>query len=289
MSATMNATVYTLTLVADAPLHHGAFGGDTGNAVLHRRVPLAAYPDHPGVPAVSGNALRGALRRLVMRDLFARLDLGLHSVGTELTAQQWDKLYGALANGGHLAQAETRTDPEAQRALRAAVPALSVFGAAVYHGMLPGRVSVGWLWPRCAETVAAGLAPEPDGTAALVGAEALLTEVTLTRHVDRDEQDPQRSGVTPMPVTVEALVPGTTLHGTVVALRALTPVEAGVVGWGLGQLAILGGKGGAGFGRVRVAHDVPESATAAYTAWRADAAALGAAREALLALARAVA
>jgi hypothetical protein len=272
---------YPVTITLESPLHHGAFGSDTGNAVLHRRVPLAAYPDHPGVPAISGNGLRGALRRVVMRDLFALTGLGLDRVGVDLTAKQWDRLYASLANGGHLDGAEVKTNPERDRVLRDAVPALSVLGAAVYSRMLPGRVSVGWFWPRCRETVGAGLVGASD--VELQDAESLLTEISLTRHVDRDQQDPASSGVTPMPVTVEALMPGVVLEGSIVALRRLSDVETSVLGWALDQLVVLGGKGGVGFGRVRITHGIPSTA---YEGWRSDEAAVAAARVALLDLAR---
>jgi hypothetical protein len=284
MSATMRITGFPVALTTTAPLHHGAFGADTGNAVLFRRVPLAAFPDHPGVPAVSGNALRGCLRRIVMRDLLARCGL-LPRADDTLSPQQWDKLYAALANGGHLEQAETKTDPDRIRRLRDAVPPLSVFGAALYGYMLPGRLSVGWLWPECAETIAAGLCPSPT-IGEPVGAEALLTEVTLTRHIDRDLHDPARSGVTPMPVTVEALMPGVVLHGTIAAQTRMDPTEWSVVGWGLDRLHALGGKGASGFGRVDVAHEIPSTM---YDAWLEEPAAIARARDALIALAQAMA
>lgn len=277
MSARRNASIHPLTIRLDAPLHHGAFeSGDTGNAVLFRRMPLAADPAI-GIPVVSGNALRGALRRVVMRDLLALCGLRLGA----LPPIAWDRLYAAVANGGHLESAETRTDPEGQRVIRDAVPALSVFGAALYSWMLAGRVSVGWLWPRCQETVAAGICAPSDNGADMPSAEELITEVTLVRHVDRDQQDPARSGVTPMPVTVEALVPGVELVGSIVQLARLSPAEIGVVGWGLDQLVALGAKSGAGFGRVTIAHDIPRLA---YDEWRTDETAVARARVTLAGL-----
>lgn len=282
--APKHGAVWALMLTTEAPLHHGAFGGDAGNAVLHRRVPLAQAPDLPGVPAISGNALRGHLRRIVMRDLFARCDLTVATYAQHgLTPGQWDRLYAALANGGHLDSSETRTDPVQIRALRDALPPLSVFGASLYSMMLPGLVSVGWLWVRCRETVAAGLMREDVATTPLVDGETLVTELTLVRHIDRDEQDPASSGVTPMPVTVEALMPGVTLCGSILPLRAMTDVEIGVLGYGLSLLRTLGGKGGAGFGRLRVQHDVPARA---YEDWLAADGRAQTTRAALIDLAR---
>lgn len=267
-----------IEITATAPIHHGAFGVDLGNAVTFRRMPLAQFPDHAGIPAVSGNALRGALRRIVMRDVFKLCELSRETV----VDRAWDRLYGALANGGYLDGSETTVDPTAHRALRDAVPALSVLGAALYQYMLPGRVSVGWLWPVCTESVAAGLCTAEGATLA---AEELLTEVALVRHVDREQQDPKVSGVTPMPVTVEALKPGTRLQSRIAAQAALTETEESVLGWGLDQLRAIGAKSASGFGWVEVRHTLPVEA---YGAWRDDAAAVDRATVTLRELARAV-
>lgn len=277
MSACMNQSRWSVTIRCESPLHHGSFGSDTGNAVLHRRVPLASNPSHAGVPAVSGNSLRGVLRRIVMRDLLDRCALSRTSGA--LSAVQWDKLYAALANGGHLITSDVRTDPERMRQLRDAVPPLSVFGAALYSWMLAGRVSIGWLWPVCAETVAAGLCTGPSETLA----EDLLTEIAIVRHVDREDQDPAQSGVTPMPVTVEALIPGTVLQGEIIGLARMTALETAVIAWGLGRIAMLGAKGAAGFGRVAIDTAMTPDA---YDQWRADDALVDSARTALMTLAQ---
>jgi hypothetical protein len=55
----------------NAPLAHGSFGESAGNATLIRRMAIVSLPGMPRVPVVSGNALRGTLRRLIMRELFA--------------------------------------------------------------------------------------------------------------------------------------------------------------------------------------------------------------------------
>jgi len=269
----MNIPRWVVTLRCESPLHHGAFGEDTGNAVALRRIPLASAPQRAGIPVLSGNALRGALRRLVMRELFERCDLSRVTAG--LSPKQWDKLYGALANGGHLTGSESRANPADRRALRDALPALSLFGAALYSYMLPGQMSVGWCYPTCTETVHAGLCAPIEG---LRDADDLIVETALTRHIDRDWQDPSLSGVTPMPVTVEALIPGTVLTTTIIPMTRLTPEESGCLAHGMDLLSMIGGKTGAGFGRVQVTH--PLDATP-YEAWLADDAQIARARLAL--------
>lgn len=272
MSARMRASRWPVTLRCASPLHHGAFGADTGNAVPLRRLPLTTAPARAGVPVLSGNALRGCMRRQIMRELFRACDLSRES--PSLTPKLWDRLYAALANGGHLTGSEARADPAQRRALRDAVPALSVFGSALYSYMLPGKISVGWCWPASQEAHAAGLTP-PSAREA----EELVSEISLVRHVDRELQDPTQSGVTPMPVTIEALSTGVTLHTEIVALAELSDVEVGVVAHALHLVQVIGGKTGVGFGRVQVEHDIDP---ASYLAWLEDRTRVTAAREALL-------
>jgi hypothetical protein len=248
-----------------APLSHGAFGESAGNATLVRRMPIVSLPGMPRVPCVSGNALRGVLRRAIMRDLLARCGLDRAS----LPAPAWDRLYAALANGGHLETSETGVDPDAIRELRASLPPLSALGAALYSWMLPGHLSVGILWPACAETVAAGLVL--DGPDPVLPAEDLVHELSHVRHVDREHQSPELSGVTPMPTTMEALATGTRLESRVTFARHATALERGAVAHGLSLVRALGGRSGSGLGSVDVDW-MPdhEDQLRAYLAWLAE-------------------
>lgn len=235
-----------------SPLAHGAFEGDAGNAVPVRRMRVVSLPGRPRVPVVSGNALRGILRRIVMRDLLIdRAGLGPGS----LPGGQWDRLYAALANGGHLeGESEGSIKPDDVRVLRESLPPLSVFGAALYSWLLPGHMSVSILWPRCRETLQAGLVDmAPD-----VAAEDLVDEVSLCRHVDRELQDPEASGVTPMPTTVEVLATGAVLEGRIVFARSASDVERAVIAYGLRHLRSIGGKSGVGLGLVAIDGDLDD-------------------------------
>lgn len=246
-----------------SPLVHGAFGAPVGNATLIRRYAISSLPGMPRVPAVSGNALRGVLRREVFGDLFARADLG----PGHLPGSQWDRLYAALANGGHLEGSESTYRPEAVAELRAAIPPLSVFGGALYSWMLPGRMSVGILWPRCQETVAAKILKDVPGERP-APAEDLVEEVSHVRHVDRAMQDPEVSGVTPMPTTMETLVTGTVLESSIRFSPHATAVERGAVLYGCLRLVTVGGKSGSGLSSIRVeVVGEHEEDVEAYRAW----------------------
>ena len=260
-----------------APLSHGSFGdASEGNAVLLRREPIVSLSGFPRVPCLSGNAIRGRLRRVTMRALIDAGGLSRAAFVADGMGRRWDRMYAALANGGHLDGSEARVDPERIRELRASLPPLSVYGSALYSWMMPGRARVGIGWLVCAETQEAGLV---TGTGA-APAEEQVTEIGHVRHIDRTEADPEQSGVTPMPVTIEAIATGARLQTTIRLERGCTSMEASCVAWGLDQIQDIGAKAGAGLGAVRVDHDGDGSE---YAAWLTSS--RPAIREALLRLA----
>lgn len=238
----MIPTKIELRITAISPLIHGSFGPKVGNATPFRRIETPKGP----TPAISGNALGGILRRIVWRHAFDAAGLSRETV----EARAWDRLYGALANGGHLEKSEVATNPDRLRSLRRTLPPLSAFGAAMYSYMLAGNASFPFLLPE-------GDDPE-----------LLTEEVNLARHVDREQQDPEVSGVTPMPTTFETLRVGTILTGSVLWLaRPYTTAEVGCVVWALDQLVTIGGKAHTGFGRISVDHDGDRSTTQAFLDW----------------------
>lgn len=254
-----------------APLSHSAFGADAGNAVPLRRFPIVSLPDRPSVPAVSGNALRGGLRRALMRELLDTLGLNRD------TCPEWDKTYAALANGGTITAAEKRLEPARVRAIREAVPALSVLGSALYTWLLPGHVRVGVCWPMCRETVAAALVPASD---VAPPASEIEDEYSTSRLPDVTEQDVDATGVGPMPTTAEVIRTGTTLVSQIGFARHASETERSAVAHGLTLLSHLGGKSGSGLGSFRLEHDGDPQP---YRAWLANDEALAGAKEAILA------
>ncbi len=242
----VKARVLDIVVRLLSPLSHGGFGPSTGNAMNFRRVHLAGLKGNPAIPAISGNSLRGVLRRIVMRDLIQNTAIS----ATQVPIGKWDKLYAAIANGGHLTGSESRVDPQRIKRLRENLPPLSLFGAALYTWMLPGHFSSGWLWPRCKETVESGLCTCGND----ITAEGLIEEIGLTRHIEREFQDPAVSGVTPMPTTVECLSAGTVMEGRIVFLGPATEIEQSCVAYALDLVHQMGGKGAGGLGRVSIEH-----------------------------------
>jgi hypothetical protein len=257
-----------------SPLSHSAFGADAGNAVPLRRMPLVGLPGAPTVPCVSGNALRGTLRRSLMRELLRVCEIGPDAEG-------WDRIYAALANGGTIEAAEKRIDPERTRTLRGAVPALSVLGAALYSWLLAGHVRVGICWPVCRETIEARVVPA-ETDAPMAG--ELETEYTAVRLPEAEHQVVDVTGVGPMPVTIEVLAAGTRLVSRLDFAAHAPALERAAIAHGLAGLQYLGGKSGSGLGRVETVLSGEDADPAPYRAWLADETAVAAASAAILAL-----
>jgi hypothetical protein len=234
------------TITTTEPMSHGDPGPDLGNVTRFRRIPLVFQDEVCHVPAVSAGALRGVVRRLLWREVFDRCGLGRD----QLPAKQWDRLYAALANGGHIEKAESRVSPEAIRARREQLPVLSLLGAALYGSHMAGRARVSNSWLDCWET------QRSDKPAA-----DYIADEHRVRHVDREEQEPEVSGVTPMPTTIETVIAGATFSGRA---QIGAPLEASAWAHGLDLVTHLGGKSGQGFGAVKIEHD---GSGAAYMAW----------------------
>lgn len=256
------------TIICLGPMSHGDMGADTGNVMRFRRIAHLSPSGVPVyVPAVSAGALRGVVRRILWRDTFDRVGLS-----RETLPGQWDRLYAALANGGTIEAAEKRVSPDEIRARRAAMPVLSLLGAALYSSHMSGRARVSNSVLDCREAADAGLSV--DGAASM---RDLLSDETRVRHVDREEQDTEASGVGPMPTTIETVISGSRFVGHTHCAQSL---EASAWAYGLDRVTHLGGKSSAGFGEVRMEHD---GESAEYATWLDDNA--EALRASLLALA----
>lgn len=231
-----------------SPLAHGA-DGKAGNATLfRRRRVMTASGEVLELPFYGGNAVRGQLRDLLADDLLERLGLSHRRDRPTLALWFFYALYsgGALEEGGGgtsralaallgKAGAE-RTD--GLRELRARLPGLSLLGTALGNRVLPGRVYVGDLRPRCQEW----------GGAQTPAAELMDWEY-LTRRED-DEAHEEHHG---MIAKTECLRAGSVLEGGIDVDTHATEVERGALGHAL-QLwrarGMMGAENRRGLGRV---------------------------------------
>jgi len=93
------------------------------------------------IPCISGNSIRGVLRRLAMYDFLKR-------VGCKKIDKQ---LYHILFTGGALTESTLYEDLEKREKLIDSIPMLGVFGSAIGNMTIEGQLSVGFAYPKCVE------------------------------------------------------------------------------------------------------------------------------------------
>lgn len=240
------------TIELMAPLHHG---GDekTGSIPLLRTITIydPGQGRHVRLPFISGNAIRGQLRRLLIRDTLERL-------GYELSSKT---VYHALYSGGVLEQVEGERqgvlDVELRRRIRQDFPPLALFGCALGNQNIDGSLQVEHAFPVCSEYSAylrEELLADPR---AQMPIRTFQDFTFFTRRDERVYERQQDEQAVQMLVELEVLVPGTLFqHGF--ALVWASALEASALSHVLdlwtGHLA-LGGRSASGFGRARASYD----------------------------------
>lgn len=221
-----------------SPLSHGDFadGQDTGNFMGFRRLPCVGVDKEiHRIPVVSGNSLRGVMRRLLTWEYM------------EKTGLKGDKLYIALANGGAIGKnLDPYIRPEVIKNIKETFPVLSAFGCALFKFMLPGVVNISFALPQCKE-LGTGDKPYSD----------LLADISQTRHIERFNANYQLEeiDIKPMPYTIEVLIPGTVLDCAVSFTDAASGLDKATVFHGLNLLSVIGGKSGEGYGQIALPED----------------------------------
>jgi hypothetical protein len=132
-------------VIAKSPIHHG---GDekTGASPTLRRTRFFSHSENAfvDIPFISGNAVRGNLRRLLVRDMLQRLEIELKS----------PQLVHLLFSGGILTSTDETTgtlDLEFRNALQATLPPLALFGGSIGNVMITSPLKVAHLLPICKE------------------------------------------------------------------------------------------------------------------------------------------
>jgi hypothetical protein len=265
----LRVVVYRGKVQALSPIAH--FGDEkTGSTPVLRSV--SVFNPELGkvrVPFVAGNAVRGYLRRLVMKDMLERLGYEVRS----------EKLYHALFAGGVLESTEedseipdlviekllekrkgmpTRNaasgvlDLAFRKAVRSGIPALGLFGASIGNQMVDSCLKVGHMWPVCRET--AWRLPEDlqlDPRADL----RVAAFTDFVHHTRRDELRAERAEdeqPVQMLVEFEVFIPGTLFHHYF-ALEYASELEASCFGQALQLWAEhpwIAGKSATGYGEV---------------------------------------
>lgn len=249
-------TIYTLK----QPLSH--IGETESTETFLNRVRIMSNGRPEKVFAYTGNALRGAWRDCGAAYLLDRLD-GL---------QVPKKAFHLLFTGGSIS-GDQSIDIDAAKALRAALPFVSIFGGGVGNQILSGKIVQTFAFPICAET--SGIIPEGingiDYDAEQTSWKKMTDEVSFTRKDDSkdylgdkyiqkdiklltgdmDEKKKKDEPATQMRYTVEVLIPGVQLWHSLNVTCNEVELGAFVASiWQWAQKPYLGGMAGKGLGLV---------------------------------------
>lgn len=254
MSATVTHVGVAGTITALTPLHTG---GDekTGSTPVLRSIgmwdPIAG--EEYRIPFVSGNSIRGVLRRLIMHDMLSLL-------GYELPSP---KAHHILFTGGVLESTLDNTgkvDLAFRNHVRRTVPPLEVLGTSVSNQMLAGCCVVEMALPICDEL--AWQWPDLEHPFKTVSVREFVDETFSTRRDDLRADRSEDEQAMQMMVGFEVFKPGTVfVHGFELAYASPLAVSC------LGRMIDLwrewpfaGAKSGTGHGRLLLRYDgVPDA------------------------------
>jgi hypothetical protein len=196
----------------------------------------------------SGNAIRGILRRLLMRDMCERLNYEVKSA----------KMHHALFTGGVLEgtdEAAGMIDLAFRTSARDTIPPLALLGSAVGNQMVQGCLRVDHALPICREYAA--LLPHVEDARKDQSIRTFTDVAFATRRDDLRAERGADEQAQQMKVEFEVFISGTAFaHAWTLAWAS--EVETSCLGHGIALLASLpyiGGKSSSGYGQV--AYDYP--------------------------------
>lgn len=254
-----------LTGIVEAitPICH--FGDEkTGSTPILRSLTVwdPEQEQHVRMPFISGNAVRGILRRLCMRDFLERLAWVDDSV----------KLHHALFTGGLLestTEASGKLDLQLRRVIRDALPPLALFGSAIGNQIIDSCLKVGHMMPICRE-YAANLRDVGDPRKR----ESIRTfteQCFATRRDDLRAEREEDEQARQMKIEFEVFTAGTAFRHSFTLVYA-NEVEAACLAhvlelWTLQPF--IGGKSSSGYGEIKWEY-TPEISPEPYRLWLAE-------------------
>jgi len=254
-------------LTALSPIYHGG-NEKTGSVVLLNRLKFIVDGKPTDVPIISGNQVRGRLRRLLVRDFLERTGYQL-----DLSQKRHQRLYHTLFAGGVLTSVEEEESGVVDlnlkfRVVKYILP-LRLFGCSYANQMIEGRVLIGHLLPVCREL------RDYTGIDSDVSFYQLITRAFQTRRDELRARD--TSGEEEEEQAVQALVeyecfaPGTRFYHEIVLETNsgeekldLSTLYRAIELWQ--QLPYIGGKSSVGFGKLRIEYEwIPGVDSRAYS------------------------
>lgn len=184
-------------------LIHGA-DEKLGTTVEFRREPMIYNGETEMIPVLSGNAIRGKLRRVAANDFLEKIGMEKGSIP--------QKLYYMFFSGGSLEKGSKQDYIEigSKRELRKMIPFLSLFGCSFKNQVMEGKMRVGKGIPVAKETV------EYTGENSNLSVWELVSKTFYTRRDDLedkvvDEKKKEDETAQQMKFEIETLIAGTRL------------------------------------------------------------------------------
>jgi len=194
-------------MLAKSTIHHGG-NEKTGSTPVLRTIYM--YVENQGeipMPYINGNAIRGKLRRLLMRDFFELLNIKPESLNT--------KVYHTFFTGGALESTEDTygiINLELRREIRILFPPLALLGCAIGNQMIPGKLKVGHAFPICSEYLK--YLPESliKDERTKMSVRTFTDESFQTRRDDLKAERKEDEQSTQMKIEYECFIPGTKFY-----------------------------------------------------------------------------
>lgn len=241
-------------VTALSPLSHN---GDTpgGNATRLRHQVMIVGRTQRKIPYVSGNAVRGYLRRRAMTDMLRRIG---YTVDTAKAGGK--RLWHAMYSGGIL-QAESGMDLATKQKVYDTIPMLRLFGWAWGNEMIESIMKVANMMPMCSELDGGDSPPIRRCT----------HTIYHTRRDDRQVESDDGSS-NQMIYNTEVFVSGTKFRHEF-ALEDPTDLDLSALSHVIGlwrAYPTIGGKSAIGLGSVDLKYDLGGAAPGAYTQYLGD-------------------
>lgn len=237
-------------LIAQSPIHHGG-NESSGSEALLKRIAVIVDGDRLDMPVLSGNAIRGILRRYVMSDMLSRLD---YKPGT--------KLYHTLFTGGLLESVESGDSGvlnlDMRREMRQTLPVVSLLGTAIGNQMFEGKLKCMMGLPICNEM--RDFIPSSSAIKPQKSIYDFLSFDFQTRKDDLRGDREKDDAAHQMLVNFETMAIGTPFYHEFVLTDA-SDVEKAVLARMINlwrERPYFGGKSGTGHGKLKLCYDLKD-------------------------------
>lgn len=232
-----------------APLSH--FGDERlGTMQIARTMKFLYEGEFIDVPVYTGNAFRGILRRIAMKDFLEKISISEEGISA--------KLYHLLFTGGALTAGSRYTEVGEKRKMRTLCPPLALFGSAIGSQIPEGKLKVGIFKPVCKEL------EDFTGIKSNISIFDMLEENFYTRKDDLKSKDynitdeTTNDNAVQMKYEQQNLSAGTNLVSTII-LENDTDIEASCLKAILNkfdEMPFIGGKSAVGHGEVKMSNNL---------------------------------